>query len=124
MREITLVFIGGGFGSLLRFFIAKWLNPLMSVFPFGTFVANVLSSFLLGIAVGFLQGKYPDNTYIQPLIIVGICGGFSTFSTFSNETLSLFRLGNYTVGLLNILLNVVLCIFFITIGMKLTQVNQ
>ena len=121
MKNYFLIFIGGGIGSLLRFFISIWLNPMMALFPLGTFISNVLSSFILGITVSFLQVNYPENNYLQPLIITGICGGFSTFSTFSNETLTLFRSENYTFGLLNILLNVTLCIIFIALGMKLTR---
>ncbi len=121
MKNYFLIFIGGGAGSLLRYFVATWINPLMVVFPLGTFVANVLSSFLLGLTVGFIELKYPYNTYIQPLIITGICGGFSTFSTFSNDTLGLFRTENYTFGVLNILLNVSICIIFILLGMKLMK---
>ncbi len=121
MKNYLLIFIGGGAGSLLRFFISSWFNPLMAVFPLGTIIANVLSSFLLGLTVGFLQFKYPGNTYLQPLIITGICGGFSTFSTFSNETLILFKAENYTFGILNILLNVILCLIFIALGMKLVK---
>ena len=121
MKNYLLIFIGGGAGSLLRFFVSKWFNPVFAIFPLGTFLANVISSFVLGLAVGFMQEKYPENDYIQPLIITGICGGFSTFSTFSNETLTLFRSGNHTFGLLNILLNVSLCIIFILIGMRLAK---
>lgn len=93
----------------------------MEVFPLGTFVANVVSSFVLGLAVGFIQQKDPSNTFIHPFVVTGICGGFSTFSTFSNETLNLFRMGNYSLALLNILFNVILCIIFIIIGIKLTR---
>jgi CrcB protein len=121
MKNYLLIFIGGGAGSLLRFFISNWFNPLMVVFPLGTLIANITSSFLLGLAVGFLQIKYPGNVYIQPLVITGICGGFSTFSTFSNETLILFQKENYTIGIANVLLNLFLCITFIIIGMKLVR---
>lgn len=121
MKNYLLIFIGGGAGSLLRFFIARWFNPMIAIFPLGTLMVNILSSFLLGLAVGVLQYKHPENTTIAPFLITGICGGFSTFSTFSNDTLILFKTGNYTMGLLNILLNVVLCIIFIIIGIKLIR---
>ncbi len=118
MKNYLLIFIGGGAGSLLRFFISNWFNPLLAVFPLGTFIANTLSCFVLGLTIELLQSSSSGNNYLQPFIITGICGGFSTFSTFSNETLTLFRAENYTFGLLNILLNVTLCLIFIILGMK------
>jgi CrcB protein len=121
MKTYVLIFIGGGAGSLLRFFITKYLNPLVTSFPLGTFASNVISSFLLGLTLGYITAKDPENNYLSPLIITGICGGFSTFSTFSNETFLLLRAGNYTMGLTNILLNVILCIIFIMIGMKIMK---
>ena len=121
MKNYFLIFIGGGAGSLLRFFISKWFNPLLTAIPLGTLFSNVLSSFMLGFALGILQFKYPDNSYITPLLITGVCGGFSTFSTFSNETLILLRTDQYILGLSNILLNVILCLIFIAFGMKLAR---
>jgi CrcB protein len=121
MKNYVLIFIGGGIGSLLRFFVSFWLNPMLTLFPLGTFMSNVISSFILGLTVGLLQLKYDENNYLHPLIITGICGGFSTFSTFSNETLNLFRAENYGFGLLNILLNVTLCIIFILAGIKIAR---
>lgn len=121
MKNYLLIFIGGGAGSLLRFFIARWVAQMVAFFPLGTLVVNILSSFLLGVAMGVVQYKHPENTTIAPFLMTGLCGGFSTFSAFSNDTLLLFKTGNYTLAFLNILLNVVLCIIFIIIGIKLIR---
>ncbi len=121
MKTYFLVFIGGGVGSLLRFFVSKWFNPLMLAFPLGTLMANCISCLLLGLFAGLIQAKYEDNHSYYAFLITGICGGFSTFSTFSNETLGLLKTGNYSLVLLNILFNVVLCIIFIIIGIKLIR---
>jgi CrcB protein len=121
MQKYLLIFMGGGAGSLLRFFISRYFNPLFISLPIGTLLANVLSSFLLGITLALLQEKFEGNVWLQPFVITGICGGFSTFSTFSSETFDLMKSDNYHWALLNILLNVVLCIIFIAVGMKIIK---
>jgi len=85
MKQLLLVFIGGGFGSVLRYIIGKYLNNVESGIPYGTFAANILGSLLIGIILG-LAAK--NNTLSQNqtlLLATGFCGGFTTFSTFAYE---------------------------------------
>lgn len=101
------VFLGGGLGSLIRFLIGKLSTQLgESSFPLGTLVINLFACALLAILVVLFSSKHSEFYWIQPLLIIGFCGGFSTFSTFSNETFQLMNSGNYLFAVLNILISV------------------
>lgn len=105
------IFIGGGLGSVARFAIGKLTHKLIHAeFPLGTLVANLLACVLLAIIVTGLSQQMEKNAWIQPLFLIGFCGGFSTFSTFGNETFDLLANGNYTYAILNVLLSVVAAI--------------
>lgn len=118
MQQLLFVFLGGGLGSICRYSIARLL-PYSSNFFYGTFVANVLSSLMLGIVAG-LALKNAINGDTRLFFITGFCGGFSTFSTFSAETLQLFQSGSYLAAFNYALVSIVTCMVCIFLGMKLT----
>jgi CrcB protein len=96
MKQLFLVFIGGGFGSVLRFIISKYLNNVESGIPYGTFLVNIVGSLLIGIILG-LAAK--NNTLSQSqtlLLATGFCGGFTTFSTFAYENHIFLKSGDFT----------------------------
>lgn len=95
------VFIGGGIGSLLRFAIGKL--PFSSHLPINTFVANLIACLIFGGVVYFLK---PSTNFWHYFLIIGLCGGLSTFSTFSKETFDLIQNGYIAVALLNIVISV------------------
>ncbi len=101
------VFLGGGLGCLTRFGLGQLVNHwVKSPFPFGTFLSNMFACALLGLFVICTRQYTEQESWIQPLLIVGFCGGFSTFSAFSNESVQLIDQGNYFVAALNILISV------------------
>lgn len=114
-----LVFVGGGIGSILRFAIGELLKPYSTTFPLATFLANIFSCFLLGVAAGLFtsQSISPQQ---RLFIVTGICGGFSTFSTFTNETFLLFQAENIFFAILNVLLSVVICFICVLLGLRIT----
>lgn len=102
MKNYFLIFIGGGLGACLRFFISLMAyNILNSSFPWGTFIINIAGSFLLGLVAAYSINK-PDfiDGNFKLFITTGFAGGFTTFSTFSWEFLTLLREGFYVQGLL------------------------
>lgn len=96
MKQVLLVFLGGGFGSVLRYLIGKFLNSTENGIPYGTFAANILGSLLIGIILG-LAAKNESLTQNQTLLLAtGFCGGFTTFSSFAYENHVFLKSGDFT----------------------------
>lgn len=113
------VFVGGGLGSLARFAIGIGAATLSVRFPMATLISNAIACFILGIVLGFqMQHPDPDNKKWL-MATVGFCGGFSTFSTFSAETLRLLQNGQPLEAAINIGLSVASCLFFVYLGMRM-----
>lgn len=111
MKIILAIFIGGGLGSVARYLTGKWmLSIYTTVFPLGTLIANLLSCFLLGIFIWLMQKGMIQGWGI-PFLTIGFCGGYSTFSTFSLETLTLMTEGKWNWVILNIGVSLAGCIF-------------
>jgi CrcB protein len=116
----VLVFLGGGLGSVARFALAELLQPYRYSFPVATLLANIGSAVILGIVVFALQKQsISDTTY--KLVAVGFCGGFSTFSTFTNESMRYLQNNAWTLLFSNILLNLFLCGVGLLFGLQLAK---
>jgi len=105
MKELLLVFLGGGTGSVLRYLLSQMRLPLAQVFPLPTLCINVLGSFLIGLFSAWALRSMLTND-LRLLLVVGFCGGFTTFSTFSNEGLQLLRSGDVMMYAIYVLLSV------------------
>jgi len=111
MKDVIVVFIGSGLGGLSRFGLGKWITSLHNHhFPFGTFLVNFLACLVLGFVIGLADHKQILSPTARLFLAVGFCGGFSTFSTFSRETLTLFQQGHNTSLILYTLGSVLLCV--------------
>jgi CrcB protein len=119
------VAVGSALGGLLRFAIGKLLLSFdVSVgFPIGTVFINVLGSFIIGYfgTLTLHSGKYPVSDNLRLFVMIGICGGFTTFSSFSLQTFDLMRSGAWGRVIANIALSVVLCLTAVAAGHRLAQ---
>lgn len=114
MRSILFVGLGGAIGAAGRYLIS--LLPVKGAFPFLTFLTNLLGAILIGIIVGFAASKENVSKDLVLFLKTGVCGGFTTFSTFSLESLLLLENGKYFLGNVYIVASVALCILGVAIG--------
>ena len=96
MKQLLLVFIGGGFGSMLRYIIGKYMNSTETGIPWGTFTANILGSLLIGIILGLAAKNEALSSNQTLLLATGFCGGFTTFSAFAYENHVFLKAGDFT----------------------------
>lgn len=120
MRELLAVALGGAVGSVGRWGLGFALSALAPGLPAGTFVANVLAGLVIGVVSG-VHALEPLPEPVRLLLTVGLCGGLSTFSTFSNETLRLAEAGQWAGALANVVLNVGFCLAAVWAGWRLAE---
>lgn len=116
IKDLLLVGLGSGLGGMCRYLVSQLLVTTQNGFPWGTFTVNIVGSLLIGLLWG-LSSRLPSLSPVLTLLfMVGFCGGFTTFSTFSREGLSLLQMQNYTLFLLYTLGSVVLGILAVMVG--------
>lgn len=107
MRLLILIGVGSFIGGILRYLAAQWVQyRFLSAFPFGTLAVNTIGCFAIGVVFG-LSERTNMGTEWRLFLATGICGGFTTFSAFSNETFSLLRAGQYGYALVYIALSII-----------------
>lgn len=121
MKQLLFVFIGGGFGSVLRYLIGKWLNNSETGIPYGTFAANILGSLLIGLVLGFAAKNETFSQNQALLLATGFCGGFTTFSTFAYENHVFLKSGDFTSFALYTIASFVVGFLAVFAGMYLVK---
>ena len=111
MINTLLIFLGAGLGGVFRFWISNSIYWILGrQFPYGTLVVNVSGCFLMGLLFIILLERFDGiGPQLRSFLLVGFLGGYTTFSSFSIETLNLFENGAWLAAAMNILLSVILC---------------
>ena len=116
-----LIALGGALGTLARFGCGMLAAPISGNLPWGTILINVSGSFLIGLfgTLTLASGRYPVSEPVRLFVMVGFCGGFTTFSAFSLQTLDLVRGGSLARAGANVILSVALCLAAVALGYAL-----
>lgn len=118
MKTCLIVALGGAIGTFGRYALALLAVPISRHLPWGTILINVAGSFVIGFfgTLTLSQGRFPVPENLRLFVMVGVCGGFTTFSSFSLQTLDLLRAGAATRACTNVGVSVVLCLCAVAVG--------
>ena len=124
MLKVLLVGLGGFIGSISRYLVGGLVHRLFPFtgFPYGTLVVNVLGCLLIGFVVGLVEFRQLFRPEIRLFLLIGVLGGFTTFSTFSYETFALTRDGEIVRAGMNVLLQIVVCFGAVWFGNVLSRI--
>ena len=118
IKSILLVGAGSFVGDILRYLLSQIIHSEQGAFPVATFLTNVLGSLLIGVLIGILSKFAPTHAGLYLLLVTGFCGGFTTFSTFSNEALFLIQNGNFMYFAMYVFGSLALGMFSVLVGYK------
>ena len=122
MNQIVAIASGGAVGAVLRYWVSTWVYAFSGRgFPYGTLAVNVLGSLVMGFLFVWLLERLSNDLTLRAFLLIGLLGAFTTFSTFSVETLNLIESGQLARALVNVLLSVVLCVAAAALGVLLAR---
>ncbi len=111
MNQVLAIAAGGAAGSVLRFWMSTWVHSFAGrSFPYGTLAVNVIGCLLMGLLFVLLVERMSDNALWRAALLIGVLGGFTTFSSFSIETFNLLEQGGFLKAGVNALPSLVLCL--------------
>ena len=120
MSFITCLYVvlGGAIGTFARYAIGNWALPISRDLPWGTILINVTGCALIGFfgTLTLAHGRYPVSENVRLFVMTGFCGGYTTFSAFSLQTLDLMRAGAMGRAAINVVASVVLCVAAVSLG--------
>ena len=118
MLKVLIVGIGGFIGSILRYLLSGVSQNLFKAvtFPIGTLIVNILGCFVIGFLSILAEYRNAFNDFIRTMLFIGVLGGFTTFSSFSNETFNLFREGDTVLAIVNIFVQIAGGLLFVWFG--------
>jgi CrcB protein len=110
--------IGGAIGTLARYVVGVLALPISRELPWGTIAINITGSFIIGLfgTLTLAHGRYPVSENVRVFVMVGFCGGYTTFSAFSLQTLDLMRSGAVGRATVNVVASVILCVGAVYVG--------
>lgn len=116
MKELLYVMLGGSIGAAMRYLVGVLCTQLrLNSLPVATFLVNILGCFLLGILTGIGERHFFISKEMHILLTVGVCGAFTTFSTFSGDTIRLMEQGHWLIAISYVTLSIILgfAVFFV-----------
>lgn len=118
LTTCLLVMVGGAIGTLARFAVSVLALPISRDLPWGTIIINVTGSFVIGLfgTLTLAHGRFPVGENVRLFVMIGLCGGYTTFSSFSLQTLDLMRTGAMLRASINVAASVVLCVGAVAVG--------
>ena len=121
MKQLLLIFIGGGLGSIFRYAITNLSSIYFTKIPFHTLISNTIGCLIFGLIMGWAIKSNQINSPQTLLFTVGFCGGLTTFSTFANENINLLKSGEINYFIFYTFISIMTSIASILIGIQLTK---